>query len=297
MRWISPPLVVGVVLCSSTLLAGCTRSAEPEGAPATPAAETAAPAGPTAASPNVVQVTATEYTFEAPDTVPAGYTTFQLIDRGAEPHHIWLVRLEQGKTLDDLMQAMQANPHAIPAWATSVGGPNTPMPGGEANATVQLEPGSYAMVCVIPSADGVPHVAKGMVRPLTVVPATGAPTAAPAADLAITLTDYDFQLSAPITAGRHTIRVENQAAQDHEVIVMKLAPGKTLADAIAWFEKLQGPPPGEFVGGATGLAKGRANEMTIDFQAGDYALVCMVPDAGDGKPHVMHGMAKQVHVS
>jgi hypothetical protein len=299
MRGIASPLAAGVVFCSTLFLVGCTRSAEQHdaGAAAAPAAEVSAVATTAAPGPHVVRVVAKDYTFEAPDILPAGYTTFDLVDRGAEPHHIWLVRLEEGKTVDDLMRAVQANPMEMPAWAVSIGGPNTPMPGGETNATVLLEPGSYAMVCVIPAPDGVPHVAKGMVHPLTVVPATGEPTTEPAADVTLTMNDYDFQLSKPITAGRHTVRVVNAGPQEHEVIVVKLAPGKTVKDAEAWIVNPQGPPPGEFFGGTTGMARGIHNDVTIDFTPGEYALLCMVPDAKDGKPHIAHGMAKQIRVS
>jgi hypothetical protein len=44
------------------------------------------------------------------------------------------------------------------------------------------------------------------------------------------------------------------------------------------------------------MAKGAAAYVTIDFTPGDYALVCFLPDAKDGKPHFTHGMVKQIHV-
>ena len=42
--------------------------------------------------------------------------------------------------------------------------------------------------------------------------------------------------------------------------------------------------------------KGGAAYVTVDFTPGDYAFVCFLPDAKDGKPHFEHGMVKQVHV-
>ncbi|MBI1966707.1 MAG: hypothetical protein HYS40_01840, partial [Gemmatimonadetes bacterium] len=41
----------------------------------------AAPAGPT-----VVTITATDFAFAAPDTIPAGLTTFRMLNQGQEPH-------------------------------------------------------------------------------------------------------------------------------------------------------------------------------------------------------------------
>jgi len=47
-------------------------------------------------------------------------------------------------------------------------------------------------------------------------------------------------------------------------------------------------------------ASGRCQRQTVDipttFTAGDYALLCFVPDAKDGKPHLAHGMVKQFSV-
>lgn len=39
------------------------------------------------------------------------------------------------------------------------------------------------------------------------------------------LVDDDVQLSTPITAGRHTIRIENLAQQPHEAFIARLLPG------------------------------------------------------------------------
>ena len=70
----------------------------------------AAPAG--APAINVVAVTAGDYFYQMPDTLPAGLTTFRLINQGTELHHIQAVRLDDGKTLHDLMAHMAAGPGA-----------------------------------------------------------------------------------------------------------------------------------------------------------------------------------------
>jgi len=88
----------------------------------------------------VVTVIARDYAFDAPDTVTAGVTTFHLVNRGPSLHHLWLVRLERGKTAADFMQALQAG-WRMPSWAVASGGPNAPAPGSESSATVVLAPG------------------------------------------------------------------------------------------------------------------------------------------------------------
>src|SRR5687767_490319 len=84
-----------------------------------------------------------DYMFEAPDTIQAGLTTIRLINDGAELHHVWLVRLQEGKVLADLLGSLQTS-HKLPIWAVEVGGPNVPNgPGAHSDATLRLEPGNY----------------------------------------------------------------------------------------------------------------------------------------------------------
>jgi hypothetical protein len=256
--------------------------------------------GPKTGKPNVVEVTARDYAFEAPDSIVAGRTTIHLKNEGPDFHHVWLVKLDAGKHLSDLTEAMK-NPGApLPKWATDVGGPNSPMPGGETTATLDLTPGHYVMACVIPAMkDGQPHFMKGMVKEIVVTPARGvqqAGQALPAADVTMTLSDYAFDLSAPITVATRSIRIRNVAEQPHEAVIVKLAPGATAQTFLEAMEKPQGPPPGALVGGITGIAKGRTVDIPTAFTPGDYALICFVGDAKDGKPHLAHGMVKQFTV-
>jgi hypothetical protein len=273
-----------LAVASLVAAAGCTRQAPP------------------AAGPNVVTITTTEYAFAVPDTIPAGLTTFRLVNQGKELHHASLVRLGDGKTAADFQAGLVAamkNHTPPPSWMGFAGGPNAVTLGDTAIATQVLEPGSYLFVCWIPSLDGVPHVMKGMMHPLVVTAGATPTTAEPSADVTIKLTDYDFQLSRPLTAGTHVVRVESVGAQAHEIVIAALAPGKTLQDFIAWEaggEK--GPlPTGQWLGGVTTLDAGGHSQFTTTFTPGSYLLLCFWPDAKDGKPHIMHGMAKEITVS
>ena len=119
----------------------------------------------------------------------------------------------------------------------------------------------------------------------------------PEADVTITLADYSFTPSVPLTAGRHVIKLVNGAQQTHELVLVKLAPGKTPQDLLQWVEKQEGPPPGEPIGGATGIGPGGTQLMPVDLTPGEYGLFCFVPDATDGKPHFMHGMVQQITIN
>ena len=54
-----------------------------------------------AGPPPVVTLTATDHAYEAPETVPAGFTVFRLVNRGDEFHGATIVRLEGGRTLPE----------------------------------------------------------------------------------------------------------------------------------------------------------------------------------------------------
>ena len=253
------------------------------------------------ATANIVTITATDYAFQAPDTVPAGLTTFKFANQGREPHHVVLMgaRADAGKNMADLDSAMRME-GPPPAWLTLPGSPGITIPGDSGNVTTTLEPGQYVLVCYISSADGQMHVMKGMFRPL-VVTAAAAGTAAPPepqADIVITEKDYDFELSQPLTAGAHTIRVENAGPQIHEVTIELLAPGKTIADYQAWVTGgLKGEPPTRPMGGFIGPDAGKHGWFKVTLVPGTYLLTCLVPDAQDGKPHAAHGMIKEITVS
>lgn len=281
-------------MIKTILVAGVLAIASTGVTPIAAQAQAAAPS-----TPRVVNVKAFDYRFEAPASIRAGTTTFKLQNEGKEPHHLWIVRLADGKTPADFMKVMKSWGSALkmPTWAVDVGGPNTAGSKETAEGTMTLEPGTYMLVCWVPSPDGMLHVMKGMVKEMRVTgPATAA--AEPNADITMVMDDYSFDLSKPITPGRHTIRFENRAAQSHEALIARLLPDKTLAQAVVWLNAGQaGPPPIEMIGGASGLAKGRHMFITADFPAGRYALLCFIPDAKDGKPHFDHGMVKEIVVA
>lgn len=284
-----------LTLTAAAAFAACTRSDAAKQRQSAGAAEQAH--APAAVAPNVVVVTAREFAFDAPDSIPAGLTTIRLVDAGHQLHHVQLVKLDDGKTPNDLARALKSG-GPWPAWAGWAGGVNPPMPGGgETSATLDVKPGNYALICLIPGPDGVPHVMKGMMRPLTVTPSASPSATTPKSDVTVHLTDYKFALSTPITAGTHTIHIVNDGPQPHELFLARLAPGKTAADLVAWTEKQQGPPPGAPMGGVSAIAPGMDAFVTENFTPGNYALLCFIPDAKDGKPHVVHGMTKQIKVS
>jgi uncharacterized cupredoxin-like copper-binding protein len=261
--------------------------------PSSSAAATAVPAS-TPASP--ITVTATDFKLDMPATIPSGAVSLRLVNSGKELHQAQIIRLDQGKTVADLEAAMK-HEGPPPPWLRFVGGPNGIAPGQEATSMASLAPGKYALICLIPSPDGVPHLMKGMIQPFE-VSGGGAEAALPVASDTVRLGEYTFESARPISPGQHTFLVTNGGQQPHELVLLRLAPGKTVKDFGAWATTggMKGPPPALPLGGVAVIGQGDSGVFTADLTPGDYGMICFVPDAKDGKPHLMHGMIKQITV-
>jgi uncharacterized cupredoxin-like copper-binding protein len=246
--------------------------------------------------PPTVTITAADYAFTAPDTIPGGVVRVRLVNRGPSLHHVQFIQLGAGKTLDSLFAALR-RPGPPPAWATMVPGPNPPAPHASAELVVNLAAGNYAIVCFVPDDHGVPHVMKGMARALVVRAPVGVAVPEPAADVQVDLSDYAFALSKDITAGRHTLKIVNAGPQPHEFFLAKLDSGATAQQLVRYvLGGMRGRPPALPLGGASGMVPGAHAYFSLDFPPGDYALICFLPDAKDGKEHATHGMVRQIHV-
>lgn len=257
---------------------------------------TAPKAAPVAAP--VVTIHAHDFSFVAPKTVKSGFTTFRLVNDGKELHHITIMKLEKGKHMADLSAALKKG-GPPPTWMTEMGGPNPALPGGSVEATLSLDAGTYVMVCFIPSPGAtMPHVMKGMMHEFRVTPASSGGVE-PEPDATVRLSDYSFEIDKPLAAGHHVLKVANDAQQPHELVIVELTPGKSIADLGNWVDKdlMKGPPPGRPIGGISALANGRSASFPVELHAGRYGMICFAPDAKDGKSHFSHGMTKEITVA
>ncbi len=249
---------------------------------------------------NTITIHATDYAFQAPDTVPAGLTRIVLIGGGPSLHHAQLIRLSDGRTFDSLMAAFRTMgpTDPPPAWMHMAGGPNPGAIGDTTSVTQMLEAGHYVLLCFVPDTAGVPHMAHGMVRPMEVVAAAGAAAAEPTADVTVTLADYSFTESATIAAGRRTIRIVNSGPQSHEVFIARLDSNTTTGQVVEWVSgMMKGPPPAiRAEGGVAGMEPGSHVFLSVNLTPGRYGLFCFVPGP-DGREHTHHGMVKEIRVS
>jgi hypothetical protein len=286
MRSVVVPRWLGVAAALS--VACSSRDAVPDSAAVTVA-------------PTVVNVSANDSTIEAPDTLSAGFITVRLVNHGTEGHGATLVRLGDGKTLPEYLDAYdEANRirGPRPAWASFHGGAAV-LPGAEAAAaTLYLEPGNYAWVCFVPGPDGRVHLRdRRQAHAFVVVPRGEVPAPAPPEPtISVRMVDFGYELSGPVAAGKHLIQVTNAGVEPHHTILFRLAPGKALDDFKAWVaNQMQGEGPAEFVGALAEQTGGTRAWLEVDLAAGNYVLVCLVAGR-DEEPHMAKGMIQQIQV-
>ena len=109
-----------------------------------------------------VDVTATEFAFDI-GPVEAGRTSFVLANEGAEAHFLLLVKLAEGVTLEDALAGEFAEGMTEGEWETNIASA-----GDDEAITFDVEPGTYGLLCFLPTADGTPHAMLGMQREITV---------------------------------------------------------------------------------------------------------------------------------
>lgn len=305
-----------VLLALAVVLAGCanpgeesTRNNTTGQTTTTPGVTTTMPrvnaTNETNVTPQTLDYTATEsgeganktYAFNGPAAAKAGWALVRLHNNGTEPHQAVFVRLAQGETLQTHLDAMRNATNASTMMTHGeryVGGVAAAAPSNASSTYVRLEPGAYVVECQIPGEAG-PHMLHGMAMLVNVTSATGPVAAEPAPDLALTLKDFNFSWNATPTPGRHVVRVQNAGSMVHEAVVLHLASGKNASDALQWAEDPVGPPPFGEAFGAGALSPGQVEYAVMDLVAGDYAVVCFLPDA-TGAPHFTRGMVMDLHV-
>ncbi|MBV9169831.1 MAG: hypothetical protein JOZ81_07085 [Chloroflexi bacterium] len=244
-----------------------------------------------------VQIDASDFAFNAPETLTAGVATIHLTNQGQEAHHAQLLRLQDGMSFDQFTTALQQEGEGALALVSGEGGPGTVGPAGSMDVTLDLKPGTYVLACFIAGPDGVPHLMKGMLKPIEVTPSSEPAAAQPQAKSTFTMRDFSFDMPSTLKAGKATYKVVNQGPQMHELNILKLAPGKTAADALAWEEAPAGPPPFEAAGGMNAFSTSGSGYMTLDLQPGNYLAICNVPDPASGAAHSHLGMIKNFTVS
>ncbi len=110
----------------------------------------------------------------------------------------------------------------------------------------------------------------------------------------VTATDFEFAFESPTEAGRTSFVLTNDGAEAHFLLVVKLAEGVTLQQALET-EDPEGMIEGQW---ETHLAAPGGDEeaITFDLEPGNYGMACFLPTT-DGTPHAFLGMTSEFTIA
>lgn len=294
-RYLTP--LLGSLLLVFVACQPAEQSQQEEGAAEGTAAEGSA-------AEHIVKITAVDYAFQAPDTIPAGWVTFRMTNEGTESHHFHLDRIPEGRTLAewredfkepadsifqllaedqiDLPEIGAAIDRATPSWTDTVqthGGVGLVAPGRTGQTTHHVEPGHYVLICVIRAPGGLPHAALGMVEGVVAVESSAGPLP-PEPEVTVRGVRREIRMDGTLTPGTQTIgfRVgevpeEFRDGTDgyYSVWLARLSDTIDTRDVASWVFK--NPAPYEGLGGFEYLPPDEAAYMTADIEPGRYAWI------------------------
>lgn len=242
---------------------------------------------------------AADFAFKGPAVVPAGRIEFRLVNRGTVPHHLVISRLDDGMSLSTLYFQLKAGNRAA---MVNLGGPGGIEPGDSSVVVLALKPGRYAVTCWIETGPGAPHVLSGMLSEISAVSAGSAAqtvvsrTASEAPSVHLRLDEYQYHQEGTWRRGFQVVELVNTGRLRHDLQLLALAPGRTVADVVTWVEgRMLGPAPGRLHGGSGGFEPGDTVRWGADLPSGRYVMFCFVR-APDGRFHISHGMIKEFRV-
>lgn len=251
--------------------------------------------------PPVVDVTATDFEFEAPDEIRSGWSTFRLTNEGNRSHMMELGRLPEGVGIDEVrsfwsaLDSLEARlaagtidttearetvarirPDGSVEWA---GGFGLLSPGRSSRMTLNLEPGTYVLLCAVRGPEGMPHSRRGMLTEFTVTD-RGSRRTRPEPDVEMTVEDYRITTRGSMKSGEQTIAIHFEGREE--------APGNPFAtvdlirirdetdvDSVArWLDGGYGAsPPTSFLGGSVEVPAPAAVYLTVALDPGRYAWI------------------------
>jgi hypothetical protein len=276
-----------------------------------------------------LQVRITDTAYEGlPAETAAGRYLLTLEVETAEGGGLNFLKLPEGMTFDDFMAVLAGPPAASPEAMMGTPGAEAGPPEGEgedrapewyfqaemaggtgaftgpSQAIIDLTPGEWIAWAGFPDAPQ-PPVGLSVTGEAGATPAAGTE---PAADVTVTMFEYDFAVEGALTPGSHVFAVTDVGAQPHEMFMLR-APGPVTEEQVAQVLDMEMtgatpapdtdlPNPEEFIPAAamTPLSMGKTGWIPVNLEAGTYIMLCFVPDIESGMPHAYHGMYQVITV-
>ena len=229
----------------------------------------------------VLNVIAKGASIETPSTVPAGITPVRLTIAGGVKREVVVHRVPAGTTPEDLVRRAAGRPERwFDQW--SFGGPTAPRDSApDANATLDLRPGRYVVVAYEVDSAGRPRGDKYVWRDVTIIAgAVLIPARFAVPDLTIRMKDARIDVSGDVRTGQRILQVENAGVHPHELLVVRLKPGRTVDDVRRWDRDRADAAPFVYVGGLTPMSNGMTAQTKLLLKTGVHVLLCPMRHVG-----------------
>ncbi len=213
-----------------------------------------------------VRVEASEYGYELPERLDGGLVTMELANTGEQVHEWILGRLGEGSSEAEVRAELLSGRVRRLRTAEAIAGVPAMTPGAELALTRRLEPGRYVLYCTMPAPTEKAHFQLGMIRFFDVEGVSDEEP--PEVDGTITARADGFSVPA-VSAGTHTLAIENAATEPRELKLLSLRPGMVARDLERWFaNRFRGEPPADLLGILGRLEPGETAYVRMTFESG-----------------------------
>lgn len=258
--------------------------------------DTAASAAPATLAVSATEGTGGKAVLNVPADVNAGVVNVSFDNKSKMPRGAQIFRIDGGHTGAEALKITSTEKAKIPDWLHANGGLGTTPPGQKAQATIQIAPGSYALLDDEGDSPKT-HTAKEFK-----VTGTGGGSL-PSTDASVTVVkkgkEFAYEVKG-LKAGANTITFDNKTKELHHVIAAPIKGNATIADVKKALQSQKGPPPIDFMGSSTtSVIDSKQKEVaTLNLaKPGRYAFICFLTDRdGKGKPHFLEGLTKEVTI-
>lgn len=242
-------------------------------------------------------------TLSHPASVSAGLVSMTLKNSDKRPRGAQIVRIVGDHNSKAVVSLIEGESIKIPEYIQDGGGVAAVKPGETKTVTQNLAPGKYIVWDDQGGDDDTPgNWSLGALGEFTV---TGEASddelpSRPATITALDKGDKDYGFAFKgLKAGTNQVRFENTGKQLHHALFFPLQKGATLADLRTFLKSDgKGEPPLDFAKGVgtTVIDGGVAQNVELDLTAGNYAVLCFIPDRKGGKSHADKGMVEELVV-
>ena len=280
-------LTVSALALALLILAGCGPVAQASGTTSAAGASNAAANLPS------ITVTAHDFSFDMPASIPAGLVHITFVNKGHDVHQVQYFHLLRGVTASQFIAALNAGgPASTRTLGVPTGGVDETAPGLTSQVINVFPAGDYVATCLVFDPEmHMFHYQMGMTASMTAATTSSSVNGPLANDGTIVLLNMTITIPANLSKpGLRTFKVINDGPGVHALDILRLAPGKTAQDVQTYLQAPSGPPPFTLLGGIGGITPTAQGWIVINLPSGNYVAACLVVDPVSHLPHAANGM-------